>query len=55
MCGVIRVCTSHRTEVLLEAFVERLVEERMRTGPLAPVQVVVPNRNVETYLRLMVA
>jgi exodeoxyribonuclease V gamma subunit len=52
---VIRVCTSHRTEVLLEAFVARLVEERMRTGPLAQVQVVVPNRNVETYLRLKVA
>jgi exodeoxyribonuclease V gamma subunit len=52
---VIRVATSHRTEVLLEAFVERLVDERRREGPLAPIRVVVPNRNVETFLRLKIA
>jgi exodeoxyribonuclease V gamma subunit len=52
---VIRVCTSHRTEVLLEAFVQNLVDERARMGPLAPVRVVVPNRNVETFLRLKIA
>ena len=52
---VIRVCTSHRTEVLLETFVQNLADERARTGPLAPVCVVVPNRNVETFLRLKVA
>ena len=52
---MIRVCTSHRTEVLLEAFVQNLADERARTGPLAPVCVVVPNRNVETFLRLKVA
>ena len=52
---MIRVCTSHRTEVLLDAFVQHLSEERKRTGPMAPVHVVVPNRNVETYLRLKVA
>jgi exodeoxyribonuclease V gamma subunit len=52
---VIRVCTSHRTEVLLEAFVQNLADERARSGPLAPVRVVVPNRNVETFLRLKVA
>ena len=52
---VIRVCTSHRTEMLLEAFVQRLVDERTREGPLAPAHVVVPNRNVETFLRLKVA
>ncbi len=52
---MIRVCTSHRTEVLLEAFVQNLADERARSGPLAPVRVVVPNRNVETFLRLKVA
>jgi len=49
---VIRICTSHRTEALLEAFVENLTDERRRDGPFAPVRVVVPNRNMETYLRL---
>ena len=53
--GVIHVCTSHRTEALLEAFVERLVDERKRHGPFAPIRVVVPNRNVETFLRLKIA
>jgi exodeoxyribonuclease V gamma subunit len=53
--AVIRIATSHRTEVLLEAFVERLVDERRREGPLAPIRVVVPNRNVETFLRLKIA
>jgi exodeoxyribonuclease V gamma subunit len=52
---VIRIATSHRTEVLLEAFAERLVDERRREGPLAPIRVVVPNRNVETFLRLKIA
>ncbi len=52
---VIRVCTSHRTEVLLEAFVQNLADERARSGPLAPVLIVVPNRNVETFLRLRIA
>jgi exodeoxyribonuclease V gamma subunit len=49
---LIRICTSHGTEVLLDAFVENLADERKRRGPFAPVEVVVPNRNVETYLRL---
>src|ERR1700690_2272353 len=53
--AVIYVATSHRTEVLLEAFVERLVDERGREGPLGPIRVVGPNRNVETFLRLKIA
>jgi exodeoxyribonuclease V gamma subunit len=52
---VIRIHTSHRTETLLDAFVENLTAERKSRGPLVPVRVVVPNRNVETYLRLRVA
>jgi exodeoxyribonuclease V gamma subunit len=52
---MIRVCCSNRTESLLSAFVRNLQQEREELGPLVPVQVVVPNRNVETYLRLGVA
>jgi exodeoxyribonuclease V gamma subunit len=52
---VIRICTSHRTENLLDAFVQNLQDERARSGPFVPVQMVVPNRNIEAYLRLRVA
>jgi exodeoxyribonuclease V gamma subunit len=52
---MIRVCCSNRTEALLSAFVRNLQQEREEVGPLSPVQVVVPNRNVETYLRMGVA
>ena len=52
---MIRVCCSNRTEALLAAFVRNLQCERQSEGPFAPVRVVVPNRNVETYLRLGVA
>jgi exonuclease V gamma subunit len=52
---MIRVCCSNRTEALLQAFVRNLQRERQSEGPFAPVRVVVPNRNVETYLRLGVA
>jgi exodeoxyribonuclease V gamma subunit len=52
---MIRVCCSNRTEALLQAFVHNMQRERQSAGPFAPVRVVVPNRNVETYLRLGVA
>jgi exodeoxyribonuclease V gamma subunit len=52
---VLRIHTSHRTEVLLDAFVRRLAAERQGQSAFTPIQVVVPNRNVETYLRLGVA
>ena len=52
---VIRVVTSHRTEVLLDAFVRAICAERERQGAFAPLAVVVPNSNVEAYLRLGVA
>jgi exodeoxyribonuclease V gamma subunit len=52
---MIRVCCSNRTEALLQAFVRNLQRERQSEGPFAPVRVVVPNRHVETYLRLGVA
>lgn len=49
---MIRICTSHRTEELIQALVANLTDERTRQGPFAPARVIVPNRNVETYLRL---
>jgi exodeoxyribonuclease V gamma subunit len=52
---MIRVCCSNRTESLLQAFVRNLQRERQSEGLFAPVRVVVPNRNVETYLRLGLA
>jgi len=52
---MIRVCCSNRTEALLQAFVRNMQRERQSAGPFSPVRVVVPNRNVETYLRLGVA
>jgi exonuclease V gamma subunit len=52
---VLRIHTSHRTEVLLDAFVENLAAERKLAGAWATVQVAVPNGNVETYLRRGVA
>ena len=52
---MLRVCYSNRTETLLAAFVRNLQRERQSEGPFEPVRVVVPNRNVETYLRLGVA
>lgn len=54
LSSVIRIRTSHRTEALVDAFVANLTDERRRQGPFAPVRVIVPNRNVETYLRLEV-
>jgi exodeoxyribonuclease V gamma subunit len=52
---MLRVCTSNRTEALLEALVEKVRAERLKMGPFEPIRVVVPNRSVETYLRLNLA
>ena len=52
---MMRVCYSNRTEALLAAFVRNMQQERQSEGLFEPVRVVVPNRNVETYLRLGVA
>jgi exodeoxyribonuclease V gamma subunit len=52
---VLRIHTSHRTEVLREAFVRALSAERAGKSAFAPVTVVVPNKNIEIYLRLGVA
>ncbi len=52
---MLRVCTSNRTEALLEALVDRVRRERQEKGPFEPIRIVVPNRSVETYLRLNLA
>jgi exodeoxyribonuclease V gamma subunit len=41
--------------VLVAMFIERLTRERASAGPFAPERLVVPNRHVESYLRLRIA
>jgi exodeoxyribonuclease V gamma subunit len=53
---MIHVCYSHRTEELLGALTERLAaEEAAGASPFAPATVVVPNRNVEAYVKIGLA
>lgn len=53
---MLRVVHSNRTEALLDALVRRLRASRAdRRDPLRPVQLVVPNRHVESYVELGVA
>ena len=52
---MLRLVYSNRTEELLESFVRDLRQLRGQRGPLEPVIVVVPNRNVETWLRFGLA
>lgn len=52
---MIRLHYSNRTEALLARFVEQLRVQRASTHPLEPVQIIVPNRNMEAYLERGVA
>ncbi len=52
---MIHLTYSNRTEALLDALVRRLAARRGQADPLAPVRLVVPNRNVERYVELGVA
>lgn len=53
---MIHLTYSNRTEALLDALVGRLGRRRARgDDPLAPVRIVVPNRNVERYVELGIA
>src|SRR5262245_10474790 len=52
---MIRLVYSNRTEELLRAFAERVGAERSPGRALSPVRLVVPNRNVETYVKLGLA
>ncbi len=52
----IHLTYSNATEALVEALAERLKERRARgVSPLTPVDIVVPNRNLERYLELSIA
>ncbi len=50
---MLRVYYSNRTEELLEALIERIGAER--TTLYDPIHIVVPNRNMKTYLELSLA
>src|SRR5829696_3732190 len=52
---MIHLSYSNRTEELLASFVGRVAREREARGPYAPVRLVVPNRNVETYVKFGLA
>lgn len=48
---MIHLTYSNRTEALLDALAGDLGERRARTSPLEPLRLVVPNRNVETWVK----
>ena len=52
---MIRLVYSNATEELLTALADAIGEERRAAGALEPVRVVVPNANIETYLKLGLA
>ena len=52
---MLRVYYSNRTEELLEALIERVSTSSERTTLYDPIHIVVPNRNMKTYLELSLA
>jgi exodeoxyribonuclease V gamma subunit len=52
---MLNVIYSERSEALLDALIDRITEERARTSELDPVQIIIPSRTVETYLKLGIA
>jgi exodeoxyribonuclease V gamma subunit len=52
---MIHVTYSNRTEQLLQALAAVVRQERAALGPWEAIQLVVPNRNVETYVKLGLA
>jgi len=52
---MIKLIYSNQTERLLDTLVEVLKVQRSDTHPLDPVELVVPNRNMETWVRLGLA
>ena len=52
---MIHLVYSNRTEQLLLAFGEAVRAQRAQKGPFSPIRLVVPNRNVETYVKLGLA
>jgi exodeoxyribonuclease V gamma subunit len=52
---VIRLCYSNATEELLDALATAIADERRAGHALQPVRLVVPNANIETYVKLGLA
>ncbi len=52
---MIELFYSNRTEQLLDALADQIKAQRAGTHPLEPVELVVPNRNMETWVRLELA
>jgi len=52
---VIRLCYSNATEELLDALAGAIGEQRAAGHPLDPVRLIVPNANVENYVKLGLA
>jgi len=52
---VIELFYSNRTEQLLDALADQVKAQREADHPLEPVELVVPNRNMETWVRLGLA
>lgn len=52
---MIHLCYSNRTEELLAALVQNVRQERAARSPFEPVRLVVPNRGVETYVKIGLA
>jgi len=52
---VIELFYSNRTEQLLDALAGKVKGQRAAAHPLEPVELVVPNRNMETWVRLGLA
>ncbi len=52
---MIELFYSNRTEQLLNALADQIRAQKAETHPLEPVELVVPNRNMETWVRLELA
>ena len=52
---MLHVSQSHRTESLLADLVARVAALRREKGPFEPIRLVVPNRNIGSFLRLGIA
>ncbi|MFT5354561.1 MAG: exodeoxyribonuclease V gamma subunit [Polyangiales bacterium] len=52
---MLRLVYANQTEALLEAFVDRVREQRRQTSPLVPIELIVPGRHVERFLEVRCA
>ncbi|MFK7999122.1 MAG: exodeoxyribonuclease V subunit gamma [Polyangiales bacterium] len=52
---MLRLVYANQTEALLEAFVDRVREQRSQSSPLVPIELIVPGRHVERYLEVRCA